>query len=378
MANSSSTKQKLESSIKNQLGLEFDIDQSTSCNMAADAGQTMENITISGSRDVQLKQISELENLCYSTSIAKLDVFNELTAAAQNDIMKSLEQEGGIGLNLSNTTTDVLNTIENDVGVEAKIDMSKKCLSEVQAPQVMSGITIEDAMNIDLTQESANFNKCILDSATDVAQKQGIELDATTKVTEDVTQKGWDPIASLGGLVGNVGLVALAPAITSVVVVCLSIVASSVMTASGMGGQGSSGQMEMEMGAYPPVNTEYMAGQTAGAISAFFGVRSRKGKRLITLFVKIALVVVVVWGLYKLLFSGSQSRAQTQIRESYHSGLQQSSTDVKPHHYHRGHHLVLRHQYHHPHISEDLFPSHRTHPDVYPEHHIPAYVKRWW
>jgi hypothetical protein len=364
MANQSSTRMKLETSIKNELGLEFDIDQSTTCKMSADTSQLMAGINIRGSKDVALKQVQDLQSLCYATQVADLDVFAQLSATAQNDILKSLNQEGGLpGANLSSTNVDVLNEIENKVDLAAKLKATKDCLAQVQAPQVMEDINIEEAMNINLSQESATFNKCVLDSAVDVAQKNGVELDSVTKVTEDVTQKGWDPLASLGGMIGSTAMLAIVPLIASFFVAAMVVMIGSDSLAPG--GTGNPG----ESFNHPPLPgiPGIVPGQTGGAISKFLGVRSRKGKALINLLVKLILVAGVAWLLFKM-FGGGKHHSTPSVHEGYHS---------IPHRGFQAQPLALRHQYHHPHVSEDLFPSHRTHPDLIPQNEVPSYVKRW-
>jgi len=352
-ANASSTRQKLHNAVKNELGIDFDVDQETRCKMSVDQSQLMENISIKGSKNVELKQLSDVQNTCYSTSVANLDIFSQLAADTQNDIMQSLQQEGGIGINISDTSVDVLNEIDNKVNVGLKVKAAKDCLSQVQAPQVMAGIKIEDAMNINLSQESSNFNKCILDTVTEMAQTNGIELESTNKVKQEVTQKGWDPIASLSGLVGTSLLLAFSPIVISVVIVVIS---------SAVGGGSSGGP-----GAPPAPPGEEMTGlpdlptQAGGALGKLLGIGSRKGRRLIYLAIKVVLFVVILWFLYKLIF-----KYTTGTVEKYHTP--QHTQDraklylAKP--------LVLRQQYHHPHVSEDIYPL--------PHSEIPAYVQRWY
>ena len=357
MANSSSTTQVIQTQIKNELGLDFDIDLSTNCQVSADIAQEMTNITISGSKGVELKQMSDLQSLCQARDIVDLDIFSQLSSQAQNDILNKLNQEGGLpGANISNSNLNVLNQIENKVSVEAKLKATKDCFSQLQVPQVMEGITIEDAMDINLSQTATNLNKCIFDTATDIAQKNGVELETETTFEQDVTQKGWDPIESIGGVLGSAAMLALAPAITSLVVVILSSVVGG---GSAMKGTGSGPE-----GIPPPPGTA-QAPMLGGAISKMLGIHSRKGKRLIVLLVKITLIAVVAYALYRL-FKGKEQK------EGYHSNVPKQHTgyQTRP--------LAIRQQYHHPHISEDMFPSERTHPNLLPPNEVPEYVKRWY
>ena len=360
MVNQSATRMKIETSIKNELDIDFDLDLSTSCKMAADTSQLMEGITVSGSKDVTIKQVNDLQSMCYATQVVDLDVFSQLSAEAQNDVMSTLSQEGGLpGANMSDTNIDIMNEIENNVSLEAKLKATKDCMSTVSAPQTMSAIDIQDSLNINLSQESASFNKCVFDSAVEIAQKNGIELETANKATSDVTQKAWDPIASIGGLVGSTALLALAPIISScMVVVMVSVLGGGAVAASG----------GPEQGIPPPPNG--IPGQAGGAISKFIGVRSRKGKRLITLLIKLCLVVCVAWILYKLFTRKSSTSSIGYSRENFHDTTGHQGYQTRP--------LALRHQYHHPHISEDVYPSYRTHPGVISQSHVPEYVKRWY
>lgn len=346
--NLSKTRQKLETSINNQTDINFSVDQSTNCDMAADASQTMEDIRISGSANIELKQVQDIQNLCYAQSVAKLGAFNQLAADVQNDILQSMQQEGGIGINVSDTNVEAITKIKNETGVDMELDATKKCLAQVSLPQFMGGITIEDSKNVNLSQEASNFNKCMFDTAADIAQETGIDLESKTDVEQQVSQKGWDPIASIGGLFGSAALLALAPAIMSIVVIILSSVIGGGAAASGQGGP---------QGEIPPPPPG--AGQMGGALSKFLGVRSRKGKGLIVLLIRVSLVVGVAWLLYKLLTSGRSSNES--FYGSSMSGDAGRGYQRKP--------LALRHQYHHPHISEDMYPQ---------TNEIPHYVKRWW
>lgn len=365
MVNQSKTRMKIETSIKNELGIDFDMDLSTSCKMAADTSQLMAGLNISGSKDVTIKQVNDLQSMCYATQVVDLDVFSQLSAEAQNDIMKTLDQEGGLpGANMSDTNVDILNEIENKVDLSAKLKATKDCMSTVQAPQNMEDITIQDSLNINLSQESASFNKCVFDSAVEIANKNGVELETTNKVSEAVSQKGWDPIASIGGLVGSTAMLALAPAITSCVVMVMVSVLGGVSSArSGAlapqnGGPGKEDILPPPGGVVP---------QAGGAISKFLGVRSRKGKRLITLLVKLSLIVGVAWILYKLF---TRKSITSSTHEKFHDTTGHQGYQTRP--------LALRHQYHHPHVSEDMYPSYRTHPGVIPQKEIPGYVQRWY
>lgn len=199
-ANASSTTQKLQTYTKNRVGVSYDIDASTTCKLAGDASQTMTGIKITGSDNVNLSQLSKLQNLCYAQQVLKSDQFNKLTQQEQDDIMNTAQQEGGIGININNSTIENQKRVETQIDLKTKLDITKKCLLSLNAPQRMDNITIENAKNIDLTQQSDVFNKCIFDEATKLGVTNLSDTDLTTKSTQTSSQKGWDPIASIASL----------------------------------------------------------------------------------------------------------------------------------------------------------------------------------
>lgn len=364
-ANQSNTRQKLQNSIKNELGINFDVDQSTNCKMSNDQSQEMSNISISGSKNVELKQMADVQNLCYATSVANLDVFSQLAADTQDDIMQSLKQEGGIGLNMSDTSIDVLNQIQNKINIGLKVKATKDCLTKVNAPQSMKNITIQDAMNINLSQESSNFNKCILDTASAMAQENGVDLTAKTKVQQEVTQKGFDPLASLTSLVGGAALLGLMPIIISVSIVVIS---SSVLGGGALASKGSgTNEIPPPPGAVDATGNP-IPGQVGAGLGRLLGIGSQKGRRLFALVIKVVLVIGISWLLYRLLFKGGQVNTIEKYQTVEGGGYQ-----ARP--------LALRHQYHYPHLFEDT--QSRAYAEFkevmpMPNSEIPSYVQRWY
>lgn len=305
MANASVTKQKLETEISSKIGTAFDIDASTTCKMSGDASQTMSGVNISGSTDVVLKQINSLENLCQAQQIMDLDVFNTLSSSVKNDILKEAMQEGGLGVNVTDSTQDITTQISNEVDIDIALDMSKKCLASIDASQKMEDVRIDKSTNINLTQESQSFNKCIFDSATKIAQENNFDLKSDTKSIEKTTQKGWDPIQSLANL-GMSYVTAMLTSILIPVIICVIIsIASSVMGGIGKGNTPPN---------FSGVGNPLVAGKNM--LGGFVNVPSKirklfRGKSTN----KILLIIVIVGILFYLI----SKNYRNSTRENYHS-----------------------------------------------------------
>lgn len=347
MANASTTKQKLESSIKNKIGASFDIDQSTSCKMTTDASQTMSGIKLSGSSNVRLKQLNDVQNLCYATSVAKLDSFNKLSSQTQRDIMKQAQQEGGLGINVTDTSNEIIDNVENEFGLDVAIDMSKDCLAAVNAPQTMEDIEIVNGINIDLSQESATFNKCIFDTATETAQEAGIDTGLITAVKEQSTQIGFDPIKSLSQLgityIGALAFTVLMPVIISIII---SVVLSTTMSSGARGISPPPGipamfnkqQTNPILNANIPAKFRKMLG---GSISEISNIIKRKK----TMIVFIVITIIIGFLLYKIL---SNVRKTTEKYANIYKN-------------HRVHNNPQKY---------------KNHLIIYPTEEIPEYIKR--
>lgn len=209
MANASSTTQKLKTYMKNELNVDFDIDASTTCKMANDASQTMKNINIQGGKNITLSQLSKLQNLCYAQQVLNNEQFNQLSAKAQDDIQNTAKQEGGLSVNVNDTTQDIEKKVENKFDLKTKLNMRKDCFNKVKAPQSMTDINIQDSLNIDLTQQSDIYNKCMFDTAASIGVTQATAADTSTKSQSTLDQKGFDPIGSLLSLGASGALLSL-------------------------------------------------------------------------------------------------------------------------------------------------------------------------
>lgn len=369
MANSSSTSAFIQSTVKNELGLDFDIDASTNCDIKTEAGNKISGLTITGSEGVDIKQASDVKSLCQAKSLMDLKAFTDLSNDAKNDILRTLNQEGGLpGANISSSNTQIMNQIENEVSLKAKIDMAQKCFSELNVPNVLEDVTIQDAKDINIEQVNTGLNECIFNTATEIAQEQGLQLDTAAAVKEDVTQKGWDPIESVGGLVGSLGLLAVAPAIISIVIVISS---SVMMGASGMMGQGQGAPGGLGDVSAPPIPS---APQLGGALSKVLGVTSKSGKRLITLLIKIVLIVGLAWILYKIFSPKKRSivnERYTNININTPVPQRTNARSICSSRF-----PVRRNEYHQPHILSGLNSGGDC--SFGCTNDIPEYVKRWY
>lgn len=246
MANASSTTQKLKTYMKNELNVDFDIDASTTCKMASDTGQLMKNIQITGGKNITLSQLSKLQNLCYAQQVLNSEQFNQLSAKAQDDIANTAKQEGGLSVNVNNTTQDIEKKVENKFDLKTKLNMRKDCFNKVKAPQSMTNIAIQDSLNIDLTQQSDIYNKCMFDSATALGIKQATDAEAGTKAASVVTQKGFDPLGALTSLLG-LGASGMVVSMVAPLIICIISIGLSVAM-GGKGGQQTDDSVEMETG----------------------------------------------------------------------------------------------------------------------------------
>lgn len=257
MANASSTTQKIKTYMKNELNVDFDIDASTTCKMASDTGQLMKNIQITGGKNITLSQLSKLQNLCYAQQVLNSEQFNQLSAKAQDDIANTAKQEGGLSVNVNNTTQDIEKKVENKFDLKTKLNMRKDCFNKVKAPQSMTNIAIQDSLNIDLTQQSDIYNKCMFDSATALGIKQATDAEAGTKAASVVTQKGFDPLGALTSLLG-LGASGMVVSMVAPLIICIISIGLSVAM-GGKGGQQPDDSVEMEN----------MAGNNTGNGSGF-------------------------------------------------------------------------------------------------------------
>lgn len=228
MANSSQMEQEIRNVFKTKLNTELDIDLSQQCMQAAEASQSIKNIQLKGVKDVSLNQKNFVENRCVLNSILNLDMMDQLSADVQSELLSKLEQKSPIipSINASSQRQKVENIIETEIGLQAKLDLSKKCLQQLTANQSIENIKIKDSLNIDLTQDAVNYNKCFMDGAVDITKGTDIDLKTDTKAKTDTKQTG-----GLAGLLGGLLSMPLMSLIAPVVICVLLSSASLAMGA---------------------------------------------------------------------------------------------------------------------------------------------------
>jgi hypothetical protein len=345
MANASATKTKIQTSIQNEIDQNFELDLSTQCDSYIDASQNLDGITIVGSRDVAINQMNEALSLCQAKAVLDMELFQKLSAQAKQDIVKSVEQEGGIGINVSETNSEMLNEVKNKVGIDAYIDMSKKCLQEVDASQNISNVRIEDAQNIDISQSNKAFNKCLFDDKASISQKYDLDLDVGQKLDLKESQKGWDIIGSFFTGLGN--LIIIPIAVCGLILILSCVGSSYAMTTSG------GGEESLDMNAMSAMAGEAgMPIQMGGMIVKYL----TKNKKITKYLLLIAIIASAHWLFFR--------KPTLNIKEKFHRKPLENRRLDRP--------LALRHEYHFPHLRETTYPRN------YPIGEVPEYVKRWY
>jgi hypothetical protein len=155
-------------------------------------------------------------------------------ATAQNAMMASiktaLEQQASAGIGIananSNTNTNINNTFNASVSNETINKAITGCINNLDQSNVMNiiGSNITDS---NLDQNNDSFMQCLSNNGATTQQSAGVA--STTTATSDVTQsqssKGYDPIASLTGLLG----VYMLPCIICCVLCVILILGASAM-----------------------------------------------------------------------------------------------------------------------------------------------------
>lgn len=252
MANASQMQQEITNIFKTELKTNFDIDMSQQCQQAVNASQSMQNIQLSGVKDVSFNQKNFVESRCVLNSILNLDLVDKLSANVKEDLLAKLEQKGGLGpgVNTSSSSQKATTIIENKVGLDAKLNVAKKCLQNLTADQSIKNIQIKDSLNVNLTQDAVNYNTCLMDGSVQVAKENGIDISKETKTDADIKQTG-----IFGDLAGALGGMLSMPIISSfggVMVCCLVVVVSMTMSSFAKG----SGEQKSDAPKPPPRDDE--------------------------------------------------------------------------------------------------------------------------
>lgn len=302
MANASEMEQEVRNVFKTHLQTDLDIDLSQQCIQAVDASQIMKNIKLKGVKDINFNQRSYVENQCVLNAILNLDIFDELTATVKDQLKSTLEQKGGLSVNVSDTTQKIETIVDTKVGLDARINMAKKCLQDLTANQSIENIQIKDSMNINLTQDSVNYNKCMMESAAALTKGTDIDLEKELEATAETSQAGWDPIASIAGALAFVGMI---PSILSAAgcMICSIVIALGM---AGGGGGGGEGALEGALGGVEGLGGDG-AGISSQASDLFSKFKGMKGGRkdgwlnlLLSKEVLLSVVVVVIgWYIFK-------------------------------------------------------------------------------
>lgn len=203
MVNATSMEQEIRNVFKTELNTDLDIDLTQQCKQAVEASQAMENIQLKGVKGVNLNQKNFVENRCVLNSILNLDLIDKLSANVKDQLLSQVEQKSAIipSANTSNTRQKAETIIENKVGLDAKVNLAKKCLQDLTANQSIKNIKVTDSMDINLTQDAVNYNKCIMDGAIEIAKGTGIDITKETETKAETKQTGF--LASIGGLIGG-------------------------------------------------------------------------------------------------------------------------------------------------------------------------------
>jgi len=227
MANSTQMEQEIRNVFKTELNTELDIDLSQQCRQAVEASQKIKNIQLKGVKDVSISQKNFVENRCVLNSILNLEMLDSLKADVKDELLSKVEQKSAIipSVNASSTRQKVETIIENKIGLEAKLNLAKKCLQDLTANQSIENVKIKDSLNIDLTQDAVNYNKCFMDGAVEMTKGTDIDIKKETKTEAETKQTGF--LASLAGSLGGLFAMPLMSLI-SPVVICVMLSVSSI------------------------------------------------------------------------------------------------------------------------------------------------------
>lgn len=158
-----------------------------SCSAGQTAGNNLDieadNATINIYGDITQKNI--IENVCKFKTILSLMSDTTENAKAASEMIKK-QSSGLFGLTASNTKT--YNSIENVVSTKELVSVINNCAQKASASNVLKiiasnkgEISIEGAIN----QINNLYNKCVIESLSDMAVKYDISTDSDLKTKED-------------------------------------------------------------------------------------------------------------------------------------------------------------------------------------------------
>jgi hypothetical protein len=248
MGQKTDIKQRIQNEIDNkfQTSIAFNIDKK--CIQGTDASNIIEDIKIRGGKNITIDQVNSAQSMCALKTVIDNELLGEIQSEAKGALLDILKQESGLGVQVTDKTQDVMNTIKNDVGIDVEFNIAEKCLQDTIAQNRVSGIVMDDVQNVKISQVNSAFNNCIMDEAI----KQGVALKAVGKAAADVKGKteikGMNPIADLmnglGGMMSALGFGMMMPLLLagSPIISCCCIViaiAAFMMIGGTGGGEGS-------------------------------------------------------------------------------------------------------------------------------------------
>ena len=239
MGSSTEVEQYLETNIDVAIKPELDVALKNSCIQTSDATQTMSGLTIDGSKGVNLSQVNQAKNLCsLKTTMDFLDKLN-LTNEVMQKAMDKILTQGGIGPTTTSSNTKIITNMKTSFEPKVAFDIQKECLQSALTSQKMDAITIKNSSDIVLSQTNESFNQCLQDSAIKMETDTGVDLGAKQDTKNDLTTKGWDPIAGLLAMLGGPLVLGALGICICLCCVCVLVIVFGIFMSGALGGSDS-------------------------------------------------------------------------------------------------------------------------------------------
>lgn len=178
------SKTELENRVKNSIGLNTYNNIVNNCSNFGDSSQSLIIHGIQGGTFENISQEAFLENTCKLTSGIEALQSVDNSQALIAELEKAQDTSGLFAL--STDTTDILNVIENEVGINVSNNLKNECRNQTTMPQSIEITDSADLFVNNISQANRTYNDCIMSS--DLFQETKARVDQAAESDVKVSQ----------------------------------------------------------------------------------------------------------------------------------------------------------------------------------------------
>lgn len=177
------------------------ISQQQSCSAATQTTQSVGDVTISGSKgvDINLTSSSKLSLQCLSQMTNSLEFQNKIKAELEAAVAAQSTSTSSLGLNVSSSNARTYQESINRVATNFDISSVQNCVSNFAATQTANKVTINSSEDVKLSFSisSEQLTSCVASNSSTASAVS----DLSAQLTSNASATATSALLSTGGLI---------------------------------------------------------------------------------------------------------------------------------------------------------------------------------